>query len=187
MTSRRHTITTRRHAMMLCGDTGQYGVTPWCHGVTSRCDVMMSWRDIMTQHQPPPPDPCWKPPAILLSLHVKSQPICGPLGPNLDGFCVNNSTKTKFRFCAIISTGAVKLMPQWTTNWLRFRFHIYGQGLHINRSVHQWTILGFLHKFYNLLQSFTSRENLLAHISHEIKDVCMYYVSGSFNKGRSHY
>ncbi len=28
-------------------------------------------------------------------LYVKSQPICGPLGPNFDGFCANNTTKTK--------------------------------------------------------------------------------------------
>ena len=39
---------------------------------------------------------------------------------------MRNLPKTKcatFHFCAIISTGAVKLRPQWTTNWLRF--HIY--------------------------------------------------------------
>ncbi len=28
-------------------------------------------------------------------LFVKSQPICGPLGPNFDGFCANNTTKKK--------------------------------------------------------------------------------------------
>ena len=28
-------------------------------------------------------------------LFVKSQPICGPLGPNFDGFCANNTTKMK--------------------------------------------------------------------------------------------
>ncbi len=54
--------------------------------------------------------------------YVKSQPICGPLGPNFDGFCANNTTKTKsgtfrpnlpiFVFCAIISTGATKLKPK---------------------------------------------------------------------------
>ena len=27
--------------------------------------------------------------------NVKSQPICGPLGPNFDGFCANNTTKRK--------------------------------------------------------------------------------------------
>ncbi len=27
--------------------------------------------------------------------NVKSQPICGPFGPNFDGFCANNTTKTK--------------------------------------------------------------------------------------------
>ena len=26
---------------------------------------------------------------------MKSQPICGPLGPNFGGFCANNTTKTK--------------------------------------------------------------------------------------------
>ncbi len=49
------------------------------------------------------------------SIIVKSQPICGPLGPNFGGFCANNTTKTKvatFRFCAIISTGAIKIRPQ---------------------------------------------------------------------------
>ncbi len=30
-----------------------------------------------------------------LAKYVKSQPICGPFGPNLDGFCANNTTKTK--------------------------------------------------------------------------------------------
>ncbi len=27
--------------------------------------------------------------------NVKAQSICGPLGPNFDGFCANNTTKTK--------------------------------------------------------------------------------------------
>ena len=32
---------------------------------------------------------------LMLMTNVKSQPICGPLGPNFDGFCANNTTKTK--------------------------------------------------------------------------------------------
>ncbi len=27
--------------------------------------------------------------------YMKSQPICGPFGHNFDGFCANNTTKTK--------------------------------------------------------------------------------------------
>ena len=27
---------------------------------------------------------------------MKSQPIYGPLGPNFDGFCANNNTKTNY-------------------------------------------------------------------------------------------
>ena len=66
-----------------------------------------------------------------MPLFVKSQPICGPLGPKFDGSCANNGTKTKsgtfgpwnFRFCGVICTEAIKVRPQWTTNWLKF--HIW--------------------------------------------------------------
>ncbi len=65
---------------------------------------------------------------------MKSQPICGPLGPKSDGSCANNGRKTKsgtfglwkvlhsrnFRFCGVVCTEAIKVRPQWTTNWLRF-------------------------------------------------------------------
>ncbi len=32
---------------------------------------------------------------LFLFIFVKSQPICGPLGPKFDGSCANNDTKTK--------------------------------------------------------------------------------------------
>ncbi len=68
---------------------------------------------------------------------------------------------TTFRFCAMISTGAVKLRRQCTTNWLWF--HILYKRLHKYLPLLGWHLLKLTlcNQFFHVKHKHTARRYLL--------------------------